>query len=308
MRSLMRGWRAPAALLACVLGAAAAEVAALYRLAPGLSFQKPEALAFLGRQTFIWVALLETGVVALLAPLLTAMSIGEERRRGTLEGLLLTRLTPRDILWGKLLAATGFLLVVILCLLPVQAVLFMFGGVSPWEILYLNLLVMAVALAGAAYGLFCSVRYFSPPVAVGNAIAGAISLLAPWQLVVLYSLRIRNLRRDQQYDPQMPTGCWAVYWVTGIIVCLFMSSCLLVPLALVTCLTPSGALFSLLFGEINPLHWDVPMDGLWWFITPLAILILLFLTWRICDTTATLLSWETSRYDDHVQPRRERYR
>ena len=144
MRSLMRGWQAPGALLLCTALAAAAEVAVFFQTIPDTAAGvDPQIIAQAGRAIYQWVTGLEAALVVLLAPLLTVQAITDARRRGTLEGLLLTRLTPRDLVRGKLVAATGFLLVVILCVVPVQAIVVLLGGVAPVELVFTSLLLMA---------------------------------------------------------------------------------------------------------------------------------------------------------------------
>lgn len=307
MRSLLRGWQAPAALLLCVGLAAAGEVAALRLLAPGGTDTTPEALAATGRQIFAWVSLLEGLLVVLLAPLLTAQAITEERRRGTLEGLLLTRLTPRDILWGKLLAATGFLLIVIVSMLPVQSILILFGGIAPLELVGVTLLLLAVAPALAAYGLFCSLRYFTPLAAVANAYAGALSLIAPWQLLILRTIRAENPR----VKPAIQSPNLYLITLVSITIVLIIFSVMPVLLFFVIVLVvmscPANALACLFFGDDYLIRWLPFAEYLWLIMTPLAIFILLFLTRKIMSAAATLLHYETSRAESHAAERgRER--
>jgi len=61
-------------------------------------------------------------LVGLLAPALTANAISQEREQQTWEMLLVSRLTVREILWGKLLARCLPLLLVILLGMPLASV------------------------------------------------------------------------------------------------------------------------------------------------------------------------------------------
>ena len=160
MRSFMRGRRAPLTLFFCT-GAVAAiellELSLLYR-APGL-FSGLERLAVVGRQLFFTLTALEAVLVLLIVPLLTAGAISSEHRQGTMEGLLLTRLSGRDIVYGKLIAALGFFAVLLLCLLPVVSVVTLLGGVSPGEVMLVQLLLLATAYCAGAFGVLCSARF-----------------------------------------------------------------------------------------------------------------------------------------------------
>jgi len=134
-------------------------------------------MAKVGRYAFRALTLLEAGLILLLMPLLTAGTIGGERRRGTLDSLLLTRLTALEIVTGKLIGASGFVAVVMLCALPVLAVVFLYGGVAPWELAGSQLLLLATAGGVGAVGIYCSARFRHLRVAVILSYLGGILLV-----------------------------------------------------------------------------------------------------------------------------------
>jgi len=184
LRSLMRGWRAQLVLFICtaaicaiglfVLEAAFQSQASRYDTAQQLN----EAMARVGRQAFRALTLLEAGLILLLMPLLTAGTIGGERRRGTLEALLLTRLSALEIVTGKLFGASGFVAVLLLCALPVLSIVFLYGGVAPWELAGSQLLLLATAAGIGAVGIYCSARFRHQRVAVILTYLGAVLLVA----------------------------------------------------------------------------------------------------------------------------------
>ncbi|MHB9106317.1 MAG: ABC transporter permease [Armatimonadota bacterium] len=178
MRSFMRGWRAPVALFCCTAVVSAIVLLDLYLLSRSLEgFYQTEELARIGRQLFYTLTGWEFGLVAVIVPMLTAGVISGEHRRGTMEGLLLTRLTGRDIVQGKLLAALGFFAVLLLCLLPVISVITWVGGVSPWEVLLVHLLLFATAYCTGAFGVLCSARFPNGPTAYVVAYLITVSML-----------------------------------------------------------------------------------------------------------------------------------
>ena len=81
------------------------------------------------------VTAVELGLICLLAPALTADLISGERERQTLDLLLVTPLSRRQIVIGKLVAALGSLLLLIVLALPIQALAVLIGGIGLEELL-----------------------------------------------------------------------------------------------------------------------------------------------------------------------------
>ena len=140
MRSRMRGARASWLLFistGLTIGMALTILVTRWDAATGAGGQDPQtltrAMADIGRSLFIGLMLVEGLLGAFIAPALTAGTISNERERQTLEFLLLTRLSGANIALGKLCSALSFLFMLLLCSLPVTAVVFLFGGVSPGQ-------------------------------------------------------------------------------------------------------------------------------------------------------------------------------
>lgn len=106
-------------------------------------------------QGFVSVLL---GYVALIGPATAAGAIATEREGRTLEPLLLTGLSPKDIARGKFLAAYGSVLLQIVALLPLAAIPFLFGGVTALELVVAVIYVMIVAAVSVSFGLAVASR------------------------------------------------------------------------------------------------------------------------------------------------------
>ncbi len=98
------------------------------------------------------------GYVALMGPATAAGAIATEREGRTLEPLLLTGLSPRDVARGKFLAAFGTISLQVLALFPLAAIPFLFGGVTAAELLIAVLYVIVVAAVSVAFGLAVASR------------------------------------------------------------------------------------------------------------------------------------------------------
>lgn len=115
-----------------------------------------ERMAQAGRNLFLIATGMQALAWMLLAPTLTATSIAGERERGLLEGLQLSPLTSWQIVCGKLLSSLTFALLIIAVSLPITAVSFVLGGVSPSDFFIALLLHLTGATLGACVGLLCS--------------------------------------------------------------------------------------------------------------------------------------------------------
>jgi ABC-type transport system involved in multi-copper enzyme maturation permease subunit len=100
-------------------------------------------------------------VVTLIGPALAANSIASEREGHTWEAVLLTGMRPGEIARGKFWAAYTAIALYIVMLAPVGAVPFLFGGVTPVEVLVAFVFLFLLASLGVAFGLAISSKMTS---------------------------------------------------------------------------------------------------------------------------------------------------
>lgn len=118
--------------------------------------QATYASASVGRGIFIGLMLLQTLMVAVLAPAATAGAISSEREHQTLELLTVTPISSLAIVLGKLLSALAWIFVLILASIPVTALVFVFGGVAPDDIVRAYLVLFATVIGLGSVGIFFS--------------------------------------------------------------------------------------------------------------------------------------------------------
>jgi ABC-type transport system involved in multi-copper enzyme maturation permease subunit len=104
-------------------------------------------------QTFFSIAAF---VVMLIGPTVAANSIASEREGRTWEAVQLTGLHPKDIARGKFLAAYSTIATYIVVLAPVGALPFLFGGVTPVEVIVAFAFLFLLAALAVAFGLAVS--------------------------------------------------------------------------------------------------------------------------------------------------------
>lgn len=105
---------------------------------------------------YVFVAVLEFVMLIFIMPALTAGSISGERERQTLELMLTTRMTPAEIVLGKMMASLSTMSLMIISSFPILAMVFVYGGVTLNDIIVLLLCYVAAALFVGSLGICCS--------------------------------------------------------------------------------------------------------------------------------------------------------
>ncbi len=105
---------------------------------------------------FLFVAALEFMMVVFIMPALTAGSISSEYEKKTLDIMLTTKLTPGQIIGGKIMAAMSTMGMLIVSSLPVLSLVFVYGGVSLTDIILFFISYMSAALLMGGIGICCS--------------------------------------------------------------------------------------------------------------------------------------------------------
>jgi ABC-type transport system involved in multi-copper enzyme maturation permease subunit len=114
------------------------------------------ASSLVGQEVFGALVLVETLLVVFLAPAFTSGAISLEREKQTLDMLTATPISSLAIVVGKLVSALAYVFLLIAASIPLTAIVFVFGGVGPDDVLraYAVLIVSAIGLG--AMGLFIS--------------------------------------------------------------------------------------------------------------------------------------------------------
>lgn len=99
---------------------------------------------------------LSVTAAVLLAPALLAGSIAAEKERGTLELLLISRVTPHEVVSGRLAGKLAVMAVVLAAGMPLAVLLGSMAGVQGTSMLALVLLPLAVALGSAGVSVLAS--------------------------------------------------------------------------------------------------------------------------------------------------------
>lgn len=103
--------------------------------------------------TMVW---LETVAICFLTPALTAGCISIEKERQTLDVLLTTRMSTWQIVKGKFFSSITLVLMLIVSGLPVMSLVFIYGGINLWQLFLVVLVLIAITMYLASFGVFFS--------------------------------------------------------------------------------------------------------------------------------------------------------
>lgn len=105
---------------------------------------------------FVVLSVLQMALVMFITPGLTAGAISTEREKQTLNILLTTTQTSSQIIVGKLLSSVAFLILMLIAGLPLYSIVFLFGGVSPWQFVTMFFFYLVTLIAIGSIGIMFS--------------------------------------------------------------------------------------------------------------------------------------------------------
>ncbi|MFZ4816264.1 MAG: hypothetical protein ACOYL5_17145 [Phototrophicaceae bacterium] len=156
LRGRMRGMRA-FIVLTLYLGLMAGFLALIYLTFTTLETNFSSAAAgAAGRLLFMGVVGIELLLIIFIAPAFTAGAITGERERQTYDLLRTTLLASTSFVMGKLESALSYILLLLLAAIPLQSLAFLFGGVSPSEVLIVFVILIVMAITLGTVGIYFS--------------------------------------------------------------------------------------------------------------------------------------------------------
>ena len=156
LRGRMRGPRA-FAVLTVYLSLTSGLLVLLYVLqAEAISRTATPTGSEIGRILFFGVMGIELFLVTFIGPAFTASAVSGEREHRTYEILRTTLLSARALVFGKLVSAMSYIVLLLLAAIPLQAIAFLFGGVHVEELVIGLVILLATALQFGTVGLYFS--------------------------------------------------------------------------------------------------------------------------------------------------------
>lgn len=153
------------------------------------------------RETFMILTVLQLGLILFITPGLTAGVVSSERERQTLNMLLTTAQSSSSIIIGKLLSSIAFLLLLIAASLPLYSIVFLFGGISPGQLLSVFGLYVLTILLFASIGVFISTIIRRTIVAMVTSYAVTLFLAGGTAFITLLLIQIYETMQSTAPNP-----------------------------------------------------------------------------------------------------------
>lgn len=131
-RLRMRSVRSPLAIMLYVLAIGAIAIGYIY-----MEFSRRGTFQFNpndSRELFAVLSVVQLVLISFMTPGLTAGVISGEREKQTLNILLTTQQSSASIILSKLASSLSFMLLIVLATLPVYGIAFLYGGISPGQL------------------------------------------------------------------------------------------------------------------------------------------------------------------------------
>ncbi len=159
------------------------------------------ASASIGQGIFAALLFLETLQVVFLAPAATAGAISLEREKQTLDMLIATPISSVAIVLGKLLSALTYVFLLIIASVPLTAVVFVYGGVAPEDVLRGYAVLLATALGLGAFGLLCSSLVKRTQAATAISIFGVLAVTIGSLFVLVFWTGMAGTDNGRGFGP-----------------------------------------------------------------------------------------------------------
>src|SRR5215213_9676774 len=140
-------------------------------------------LAWFGAAAFQLLAPLQLAVAVPFSALLVASAVALEKDRKTLDLLLLTSLSNKQLVLGKLLAGMLSVIVVVVATLPLLIIIALLGGISGEQILRVQAVTLASALVAGSLGSLIALWREKTFQALAMTLLVLVMWLLGWEIV-----------------------------------------------------------------------------------------------------------------------------
>lgn len=164
IRLRMRTWRSPIALMMYLAAMALLGFVFMFTMNYGLGADaiSPER----SRSFFYFLSFSQLALISFMTPGLTAGAISGEREKQTLNILLTTQQSSATIIWSKLISSISFMLLIVMATLPIYSIVFLYGGISPIQLIAVFLFFVFIMFVLGAFSILFSTLFKRTMIAV----------------------------------------------------------------------------------------------------------------------------------------------
>lgn len=210
----MRGPRAAIVMTIYLVVLTGVTLLFYWMLSATAGFSNPQS-SQVGKFLFFVLVGFQMLMVALLTPAFTAGSITSEREQKTFDLLMTTLLPARSVIFGKLGSALSYVVLLIIAIAPLESLAFMFGGVSPEEIVLSQVVMLMSALLFASAGIFWSSLLKSS--VASNVLTYGTMLFQLIGIPVLYTLIVTTMGSQSVPNQPRMTDTPEFWYTSGLV-------------------------------------------------------------------------------------------
>jgi ABC-2 type transport system permease protein len=152
----------------------------------------------IGQAMFATLVFLELFMIAAITPAVTSGAISSEKEKQTYEMLMATPMSPSAILWGKLVSALSYVLILLFAGIPLASLVFIFGGVALGDMVKALLVLIATAITFGIMGLFMSALFGR----TGRATVASFVIVAVLMFGPLFAAILASALRNGAEPPR----------------------------------------------------------------------------------------------------------
>ncbi|AYB42471.1 ABC transporter permease [Paenibacillus lautus] len=155
-------------------------------------------------------------LIAFMAPALTAGVISSEREKQTLSMLLTTQQSSATIVLSKLVSALSFMTLIVLATLPIYSIVFLYGGISPKQLVSVFAFYLFVMLLLGSLGVMFSTLFKRTIVAIIVTYGAGLIIFLVTGLLYLFFMGIEQRNMYQSGQTIVPGSYSWVGYVLGL--------------------------------------------------------------------------------------------
>lgn len=139
------------------------------------------------RNMFYVFTIFQLLLLIFIVPATTAGSISGERERSTLELLICTRMSSLSIILGKLFSSLAETIVLLIVSIPVMSTFFIFGGISPINLILIFGFYFITAILFGSIGIFMSTFFKKTSTSTVASYIVALFLLVGTIFIIIFA-------------------------------------------------------------------------------------------------------------------------
>jgi ABC-type transport system involved in multi-copper enzyme maturation permease subunit len=216
--------------------------------------------ASIGQVLFGAVLSIQMVLVMILSPALTSGAVSMEREKQTLELLITTPVSTLGMIVGKLFASLSYVFLLIAASVPLMAVVFVFGGVAPEDVVRAYVLLCVVAIGLGSVGLFFSA--LTKRTQVATALSLVLVVILTLGTFVGHAYIISSTQRFQRGQFEQGWAPEQMLWLNPVVGVMDVG-CTAIPTSPLTC----SYVLAVVSPQEDPFlrgnQGDMPRDALW---------------------------------------------